>query len=239
MTLLRYELIGKVHFVVNICSRKMFPFKAPSTFSITGATGSGKTSWLFKLLRNREEMFGDNPPSNILYCYGVWQELFEQMEEEIPNIVFLKGLPSLQQIEEFSGSKHNIIILDDLMEECVKNPEVENLFTRGAHHKKLSVIYINQNMFCQGKNAKSISLNTHYIILLQNLRDQSQIRRLGQQIFPGQGHLLLEAYKESLQSPFGYLVIDLAPNTVQKYRLRTNIFPGEGPPIIFLPHGTV
>lgn len=217
----------------------MFPFVAPSTFTITGTTGSGKTTWLYKLLKNKEEMFPDDPPSRVLYCYGVWQDLFEEMEERLASIYFHKGLPSIEQIEEFTDGLHNVIILDDLMEECVKNAEIENLFTRGAHHKRLSVIYLNQNLFCQGKHAKSISLNSHYIILLQNLRDHSQIQKLGQQIYPGQSNVLIEAYKDSMQKAYGYLVIDLSPHAEHKYRLRTNIFPGEEPPLIFQPHGSV
>lgn len=204
----------------------MFPFIGPSTFSISGTTGSGKTTWLFNLLKEAEVMF-TMPPSKILYCYGVWQSLFNEMENNIKNLVFHEGVPSSEQIEEFSDNNHNIVVLDDLMDECVKNREIELLFTRGAHHKKLTVIYLNQNMFCQGKNARTISLNCHFIILFQNLRDRSQIQRLGQQLFPGQSQMLVEAYKDCVHKPYGYLVIDLSPHTDQKFRLRTDIFPNE------------
>ena len=218
---------------------KMFPFEAPSTFSISGTTQSGKTTWLFRLLRNKVQLFGDNPPHSILYCYGIWQELFKQIESNISEISFHEGLPTSEQIENLiSNKKHNIIILDDLMLDVVKNSEMELLFTRGAHHKKLTIIYLNQNMFCQGKNARSISLNCHYLILFQNLRDCSQIKRLGQQIFPNQSQVLVEAYKDCLQEPFGYLVIDLSPVTHQHYRLRTKIFPEEDT-IVYQPHGSV
>lgn len=205
----------------------MFPFETPSTFSISGTTGSGKTTWLFNVLKHQNVMFGNNPPSHILYCYGIWQDLFNEMEKCISNISFHKGLPQTEQIENLGGNQHNIVVLDDLMSDCIKNPDIENLFTRGAHHQKISVIYLNQNMFCQGKHARTISLNCHYLILFQNLRDSSQIQRLGQQIFPGQGYSLLESYIDSLQDPFGYLVIDLSPYTDHKFRIRTKIFPWE------------
>lgn len=217
----------------------MYPFVAPSTFSLSGSTGSGKTYWLYKLLSHKKELFPDNPPENILYCYGIWQDLFEDMERNIPGIVFNNGLPSSMQIDNLSKNKrHNILVLDDLMNEVVKNSEIELLFTRGAHHKKISVIFLNQNMFCQGKNAKTINLNCHNLILFNNLRDSSQIKRLGQQIFPGQSSLLVEAYKDCMLQPYGYLVIDLSPGTPRNYRLRTNIFPGEDT-IIYVPHGSV
>lgn len=213
----------------------MFPFLSPSSFSISGTTGSGKTSFLKKLLENKELMF-TSPPNKILYCYGVWQDLFNEMESAIPNLYFNEGIPSSELINEFTDYKHNVIVLDDLMTECLKNDEIELLFTRGAHHKKLSVIYLNQNMFCQGKHARTIALNCHYMILFQNLRDCSQVQRLGQQLFPNNSHVLVEAYKDCLQKPFGYLVIDLSPSTEHTFRLRTDIFPSEITKV-YLPHG--
>lgn len=215
----------------------MFPFEAPSTFAISGTTGSGKTTWLSKLLEQRDELFPKVSTKKILYCYGIWQDLFDKMEASISDLVFHEGVPSSSIIDELTENKeHNIVILDDLMTEVVKNGEIELLFTRGAHHKNLTVIYINQNMFCQGKNARTITLNCHYLILFQNLRDCSQVQRLGQQIYPGHSHLLVEAYKDCLQTPYGYLVIDLSPRTDERFRLRTNIFPGEDT-FIYQAHG--
>lgn len=204
----------------------MFPFEGPSTISVSGTTGSGKTTWLFNVLKHVNVMF-TKPVNKILYCYGEWQDLFDQMGASIPNIAFYKGVPTYSQIEDFADGSHNLLILDDLMAECVENQEVANLFTRGAHHKKLTIIYLNQNMFCQGRNARTIALNCHYIVLFQNLRDCTQIQRLGQQLFPGQSHALVEAYNNSIQRRYGYLVIDLSPHTDHHFRLRTEIFPEE------------
>lgn len=220
------------------CETKMLEFKVPSTFSISGTTGSGKTTWIFKLLKHSDQMFSIKP-KKILYCYGIWQNLFDKIEKKIPNITFHEGLPSSHQINELtSNQEHNIIILDDLMMECVKNKDIELLFTRGSHHQNLSVMYLNQNLFCQGKNARTIALNCHYLILFQNLRDSSQISKLGQQIFPGKSNFLLKSYKMCMQKKYGYLVIDLSPHTNQICRLRTDIFPDEDTHI-FVPHGSV
>jgi hypothetical protein len=195
--------------------------------AISGTTGSGKTTWLLNLLKNADQMFSI-PPENILYCYGVWQDLFEHMENISPKIQFHDGIPPESLVNSItSNKKHNLIILDDLMSEVVKNESVEILFTRTSHHKKLSVIYINQNMFCQGKNARTINLNCHYLILFKNLRDASQVCTLGRQIFPKCSALLEEAYKDCMTTPYGYLVVDLSPHTDDRFRLRTNIFPGQ------------
>ena len=67
----------------------LVPFQAGSPIMVAGPTASGKTYWTNKLLSNN--MF-TQPVSSILYCYGVWQDYFEEME--IPNLEFHDGLPS-------------------------------------------------------------------------------------------------------------------------------------------------
>ena len=46
-------------------------------------------------------------------------------------------------------------------------------------------------------------------------------------MYPGNGQYLVEAYKDATANPHSYLLIDLHPQTDDKYRLRGNIFPDE------------
>ena len=117
------------------------------------------------------------------------------------------------------------IIVDDLMAEVVKDQRMQYLFTRGSHHRNLTVIYLNQNMFAQGKCARTINLNTHYMILLRNPRDVSQVSILAKQI--GLMRSRPEAYEDSLSKPYGYLLVDLSPHTEKNHQLKTSILPGE------------
>ncbi len=80
------------------------------------------------------------------------------------------------------GGNHNIIILDDLQDRVSKSVEAEQLFTRGSHHKNLTVIYIIQNLYQQGKCARNIALNCHYTILFKNPMDVTQIYNFGRQL---------------------------------------------------------
>ena len=57
-----------------------------------------------------------------------------------------------------SSVNTNLIVFDDQMIAASKDKLIENLFTRGSHHRNLSVIYIVQNLFHQGKGSRSISL---------------------------------------------------------------------------------
>ena len=47
----------------------------------------------------------------------------------------------------------------------------------------------------------------------------------------------MEAYEDCMQQRFGYLVIDLSPNALQDFRIRTKIFPKEDT-IIYRPKGS-
>ena len=103
--------------------------------------------------------------------------------------------------------------------------DVQNLFTRGSHLQNLSIIYINQNLYQQGKSARNIALNTHYTVLFKNPRDITQITNFGRQI--GMSQLLQEAYKDATSEPYNPLIIDLSPHSNEAYKLRSHIFPEE------------
>ena len=50
---------------------------------------------------------------------------------------------------------------------------IADLFTKGSHHRNLSVIYIVQNIFYQRRETRNISLNAHYIVLFKSSREQA------------------------------------------------------------------
>ena len=208
-------------------TESLIPFQPCSSMVVSGSSGSGKTTWVYRLLQNLNLIYLDGPKS-VLYCYGIHQDKFDDMERELDNISFHKGIPSKEEIDEFTSSNtHNLIILDDLMDQVTQNIDMLLLFTQGCHHRKLSVIYITQNLYQQNKYARTMSLNTWYLILFRNLRDASQIQTLGRQIFPNKPKLLVEAYQDCMKTPFNYLVIDMSPCGEEQYRLRTKIFPNE------------
>ena len=209
------------------------PFEAASTACVSGSTKSGKTTWLFRLLRNKAVMFSE-PVNKVLYCYGIYQDTFDNMKKEVQGIEFHEGVPSRTDVENFADGSHNMVILDDLSESVVKDPEMERLFVQGAHHRNLSVFFVSHNCFRQGKCARTIALNTHYTVLFRNIRDGQQISALGKQMFPGNGKALVEAYEDATSKKYGYLVIDCTANGDEAYRLRTDIFPGQDP-VVYVP----
>jgi len=193
------------------------PLKHPFTSLIAGPTGSGKTQFVFRLIENADKMIRPSP-ARILYCYGVYQPLFAKY----PTVEFQEGLPD---ISKFDGKEPTLLIIDDLMNET--NSDVELIFTRLSHHRNLSVVFLTQNLFAKNKFARTISLNSHYMILYKNPRDAGQFATLARQLYPSGSQFAVEAYKDATGSPYGYLLVDLKPDTDENYRLRSNIFPDE------------
>ena len=150
-----------------------YTFHTPTTIIISGISGAGKSSWVKRLL-SHPSMF-KTPPDRIIYCYGLWQDGFNNMT----GIEFRKGLdiPS-----DLNSQKHTIIILDDIMTDVAKSKSAEELFTRGSHHLNLTVIFIVQNLYVAGASGNTIRLNTHYNVLMNNKTDLDKISLLGRKI---------------------------------------------------------
>ena len=119
------------------------------------------------------------------------------------------------------------MVIDDQMADAGNDKRIVNLFTRGSHHHNLSVIYIVQNLFHQGKGSRSISLNSHYLVLFKNPRDKLQILTLAKQMCSRNTDSFINHYEEAVQKPFGYLLVDLKTTTQDNCRLRTNVLLGE------------
>ena len=73
-------------------TESLIPFKSCSSMIVSGSSRSGKTTYVFKLLKHRGKMFVPNAPTEVLYCYGVYQTLFDEMKQVLTNITFHEGL---------------------------------------------------------------------------------------------------------------------------------------------------
>lgn len=211
-------------------TRGIYKFQAPSSTLIVGGSQSGKTVLVSKILRVADEMY-TIPPSKILYCYGIYQKIFSQLESEVEKLSLHEGLPTMETIEDIGSQDddtHNLLVLDDMMDEIYKSPEFCSLFTRGVHHRRISVIMLSQNLFHQSKYSRTINLNSNYLILMKTYRDLQQIHFLSRQMFPNTPKRLLEAYEDATSRPRSYLVVNNLVNTEdQDTRLACDILPDE------------
>jgi hypothetical protein len=195
------------------------PFYHPFTGVCSGPTGSGKTQLMKNIILNIDKMMVPIPGKIIWY----YAETQPQLEQELGHMVeFREGMPELS---EFSGEIPILIIVDDFMSEC--NADIGKMFTKGSHHRNLSVWFLMQNFFHQGKEIRNITLNAHYIILFKNPRDIQQLGVLARQMLSRDYRVMEEAFKDATSVPHGYLLIDLKQQTLDHQRIRTNILPGE------------
>ncbi|KAK3741878.1 hypothetical protein QZH41_013361 [Actinostola sp. cb2023] len=209
------------------CDR--FQLLHPFTAIVAGMTGSGKTVWVQNLLQHASRVI-QPPPQRIVSSYSQWQPAYEQMQQTLPGIEFVKGIPhDLDEDWYFDPKVNNLIVIDDQMAETSNDQRILNLFTKGSHHRNLSVIFLCQNVYFQGKIMRTLSLNAAYLVLFKNPRDKLQITTLGKQMYPGKTDQFLHKYEAAVERLYGYLFVDLKPNTPEECRLRTNVLPNDPP----------
>ena len=185
---------------------------------------SGKSTWVKRLLDNAASMISP-PPARFIWLYKRWQPLYTEIVQSMPCVNFTQGIPSGIKNETFFDVRFpTLIIIDDLMKNATGDDDVCELFTEGAHHRNLSVICLLQNMFYKAKGTRTMNLNSQYLVLFKNPRDIQQIAFLARQMYASDWKKFLEAYKEAVSKPFGYLLVDLKQETPESLRLKTEIF---------------
>jgi len=124
-----------------------FHFKHPTTIQISGPTLCGKTRLVLSIL---EQQLVQPFPNRIIWVYGEWQQDYEQARALYPHIEFVHGWGD-QVADSLRSDERNLLIIDDQMSEAGDSKTLSNLFTKGAHHRNLTVLYLLQNIYNKGK----------------------------------------------------------------------------------------
>lgn len=198
-----------------------FRFQHPTTILIGGPTQCGKTQFVWNVLRNK---MIDPWPERIIWVYGEWQDSFERNQLLFPNIEFMQDFTQ-DTYNSLDRKVRNLVVLDDKMEDMGKSHVLANLFTKGSHHKNLTVIFIVQNVYHKGPFMRTTSLNSHYIVAFKNPRDSSQFGVLARQFNIKKASALQQVFEDATSHPHGYLLLDFHPQTPEEFRIRTKIFP--------------
>jgi hypothetical protein len=148
------------------------------------------------------------------------------MKQALQNTIeFVKDYEPKPLYESISPATRNMLVLDDQMDsENMKGNTLCKFFTQGSHHRNLTVLYIVQNLFNQDKSMRTVSLNSHYLVLFKNPRDMTQIRSLAQQMYPKQAWFLVDAFDDATAKPFTYILLDLRSDTPDEIRVRARMF---------------
>ena len=101
------------------------------------------------------------------------------------------------------------------MDKASNSLKMTQLFTRGRHGS-LSVIYFTQNLFHNNQ------LNSDYMVVFKNIRDNSQFATIARQIHTDKVNFFMWAYKDATLSPHTYLMLDLKPDTEERFQVQSN-----------------
>ena len=131
---------------------------SPASFLVCGPSCSGKTYWVFRFIKNRNEIFTEKI-ERVLYFNDTYQKKFN---DYLNDNEFIQGIPTLEILKLADRS---LLVLDDLMH--YPQDLITKIFTLYAHHFNFSVIFTAQNLF--NKNIRKISLNSHFVVYLKTV----------------------------------------------------------------------
>ena len=139
----------------------------PFTLSVAGPSICTKSTFVIRLFECRGQLC-DTAFKNIVWCHSE-----NNAPHQLQNVSFDKGFPEFENPENVP----TLIVLDDLMDSAYST-KVSELFTKGSHHRNISIVLITQNVFHQCPSSSDISLNSNCIVVFKNPRDKTQIVHL-------------------------------------------------------------
>lgn len=209
-----------------------FAFQHPANILIVGPTGSGKTSFLVDTLRNGQF---EPQPERIVWVYSEKQKGYDDLQALAQTgqlgacryIEFVKDDTDYDAMyESMDGNKENMLVLDDQMTEAASSGKntlaaLAKLFTKGSHHRRVTIVFILQNAFEKG--LRTVSLQANYFVLMKNPREDAQVDRLAQSMSRRKRRFLLEAFEDATREPFSHLLLDMRQDTPNELRCLSNV----------------
>ena len=216
------------HGITTECNVKLI---TPVGAVVSGATATGKSYFVSKLIENQYVMF-DKSFDFILICYKIWQPLFNQLTCTVKNVNFCNYIPKQNEIDAILAKhKHVLIIIDDFMSDLhLYHNLLIDLFSVYVHHRRLSIFLIVQNLFYRSSRStlRDVSLNANYLVIFKNARAAQQITTLASQMFctAAQKKWFINCYNKAVTSrSHGYILLNLRSDANPNLQILTSILP--------------
>jgi hypothetical protein len=228
---------------------KKFYLHTPSTITVVGSSGVGKTTFVEKLVTNWDRVApGSKPVGQFVLCYLHWQPAYDRIIQNL-----LKQFPECQVKaiyawdENFIGDEkswdlpedqQSLLLLDDIFEHVGNSKAFQALYKNLSHHKSVTVIFVTQDLNPQGVKAeyKTAMKNGHYIVVMKNTFHGDLMVNLGRKLFPKVAGFLSWVYKTVTgKNDHGYFVIDNSVSCERRHSVKTGIFGELQYPIVFVP----
>ncbi|EFP00462.1 hypothetical protein CRE_21824 [Caenorhabditis remanei] len=200
-----------------------FQFRFPSQTTIIGATQSGKTTMLKKILES-DAMF-EAPIDNIFWFYGCDTP---GIPRHWPKLRAFEGMPDVDVLKQYKN-QNNIVVCDDLMNFFARDKKslnlLNDLFCVYAHHLNCAIFNLVQSAFALPPVTRN---NSTYLILMRNLSDAAQIKNLLVQQFGDKWRGAYQAYQEVMSKPYQAMMINNDPLANPMMRILSD-FTGDYP----------
>lgn len=207
-----------------------FRLESPALLLLVASSGSGKSFLAKQAVENKEHIFKEKF-EKIIWHYSEWQDMYEPLQRE-HGVIFIEGPPSPEQYPP--GEPTKWVICDDFQDQITKNnSDFVNFAIKSIHHRNLHFWLLLQTLF--PPKLKQISLQAHYVILMKQRRDLSQIRTFCLQIDPTNWKALMEAYHDATKLAHSHIIFDFHPRQIDSLRIRTGLLESQDK-IVYIPN---
>ena len=213
--------------------------KNGSIIQVVGPSGCGKTYFTCQLLSNPKTF--EKPIGRIYWHCGVSEGeagLTLCALKKLKRLTLVQGLPK----DWINKPKTNdVIVIDDLFEEINKDSETANqLFTKIARHRGVTVLFLTQNLFHAGGKHRTRNINTHYLVIFKNPRDKTVIDFVARQAFPDSRQFLMQVFKDITENnSHSYIFLDFTQNCPDNLRVQTDFFNNKDGVLIYKQYSDV
>jgi len=135
---------------------------------ISGSSSAGKTYFANQLLKLGLFQF-----DTIYYFHPDFHEN-QPIDWEYKNIVFVPGLPSLDDL--LAIAPNSCLIFDDLYEECSNDKNIDYLYRVLSTKRQLHCMIMTQRYYSQGKFSLNIRNSSNYHVLMRNADENTNLR---------------------------------------------------------------
>ena len=196
------------------CEANYPNIRIPCRCGIFGPSESGKSTFIYKLIKFQNLVFSDTF-DRIIYCMpnnteDSRREYIAELRSICSNIYIVEGLPNLQDYFIKDNREKKLLILDDLSTQVISSRDYQELMTQGSHHYNVSVVYTSQNYFEKSpKYGKTFHRQLTVKVLFEDVSDISVMKNVSSQMFESASYLqrCLEIKKKSFSGDKNHYLV--------------------------------
>ena len=218
---------------------------------LIGNSESGKSTWLKRLIQEKQLIFQNPGYTKFIYCSPNLGESASSFDLEYQKsleaaaqpteIVFLNHIitkDELLEAAEFTSGRL-LLIIDDFSQEVCSTSLVYDLFTRLSSHRQIDTcVSVHQGSASRapGKWFSLILQNCNFLVLFRNLANRAAIGEISKRMFPYCKNFLARCLAEATNicGPYSYVAVDASLKNPlnNNYGVRTNIFGENNLPVL-------